>query len=315
MLNKCVMAALEVYYSIQSHIVWSTWSQGGHILSAVPQHLTVHYQPWLRCCGRCKCKMHSQQAADLLCMAQDSLVCLLTVLQTRTLTRHCLLPGECQLWPERASAGGTTWVLLLMNHLKSIWSAAGKDTLLPAHAQSFCDATASTYPFEEGHGQQLASDGADAPWHEMEVTSSEARSGEGGQPTSLWFPPPRPHTLEGDHPSLPPLQRPLQHGGWAASLPCAGHRGTRGPHTPPPNLRRSSPRSWSHHWTWSHTYGENGQGQRCLIRAIQQWAVPTCTGTSGKRSCKSFVLLFYSETSSTHWTQCYWQCHYYVHSV
>lgn len=43
------------------------------------------------------------------------------------LTRHCLLPSKCQLWPERAFAGGSTRFLVLMNHLKSMGSAAGKD--------------------------------------------------------------------------------------------------------------------------------------------------------------------------------------------
>lgn len=67
----------------------------GDFLAAAPHSLTEQYQPWLRCCGRCTCKMSSQQAADLVCAVQDSFACLLTVLQTRLLTRHCLLPNKC----------------------------------------------------------------------------------------------------------------------------------------------------------------------------------------------------------------------------
>lgn len=47
------------------------------LLAAAPHHLAEQHQPRLRCCGRCKCKMRSQQATDPACVAQDSLAYLL----------------------------------------------------------------------------------------------------------------------------------------------------------------------------------------------------------------------------------------------
>lgn len=142
--------------------------------------------------------------------------------------------------------------------------------------------------------------------------------GKGKQPTFLWFPPPQPHTPGGGCPSLPRRRRPLGHGAQAAPPLCAGHGGTRGRRTLPPNLRRSSPRSWTHHWMSSRTWGENGQGQGCSVSATQQRSVLACAGASWKMSRKGSVLLFSTQRPlllTKLSVTANWRCDYYAYSV